>query len=154
MAKATYEKEGIWFGTSSSRESESMIAEQRHDGWKSWELTPWSLSRKQRELTGNDVKSLNLKAHPTAIPPSTRLHLVILPKQFRQVGTRYSFSLKPPQAWLPGVGRPNQTKQTKNREGRMVVIYSWEIILKLYGLSLLPSFQIISITASLESLQN
>jgi hypothetical protein len=52
----------------------------------SWELTPWSSSRKQRELTWNSTSLWNLKGHPPVYTSPIRPHLQILPKQFHQLG--------------------------------------------------------------------
>lgn len=68
-------------------------AQQQARGWSSdWQLTSSHITQRQWELTGNAVGFLKFKAGSQwwYIPPPTKPHLLILPKQFHQLGTKCS----------------------------------------------------------------
>lgn len=63
-----------------------MMAEQRHGGMNTWELTSWSSSRRQRALTKNGWAFEMSKPIPSDIPLPMIPWFLVLPKQFHQSG--------------------------------------------------------------------
>lgn len=69
----------------------------------SWEVISSSRGTRQWELTGNVVSFETSKISLSGIPVPTRPHLLMLPQQFHELGTKYSntwacgvVSFKPP----------------------------------------------------------
>ena len=69
----------------------TVAASTRHGSRNSWELTSWSMSRRQREHTGYGVSVFETSiSTPSGTPPSTKPHPPILPKPFQQLRSKYS----------------------------------------------------------------
>lgn len=81
----------------SFRRLEFMMAEKRHGGRNSWELSSW-LAKGGRKDTRQWHKSFETsKLEPSDTPPSTRSHLLILHNQFHQLAT----SIQTYNPWWP-----------------------------------------------------
>lgn len=87
-----------------------LMAQQRHGGKNTWQLTSWSSSRRQRELAKNGWAFETSKSLPPSdIPLPIIPQFLVLPRQFHHLGTKYSnrclwrsFSFKPAQWPWPG----------------------------------------------------